>query len=253
MPSGKSLSAAADGETAHRPPSCSNPASSAGANAPYPIPRCSAARHSSAGSPTGSAAAEQQQEPLVSTGSASSRRRKLSSIRPDNDGIGAQADRSRPPAEPARAARQLEQAPTGCRASRPRSARARARPAAPRITKRQELASVSVAQAFDHQLRQTPVSSSPGSRTANTSATGSADETARHESQHLRGGLIQPLGVVDHADERPLLRHLGEQAQHGQADEKAIRDVARSAAQSGRRARPAAGRGDARAVEQRRT
>ena len=44
----------------------------------------------------------------------------------------------------------------------------------------------------------------------------------RHESENLRRHLVQPLRVVDQADERPLLGNGRQQAQHRQADQKAI-------------------------------
>ena len=44
-----------------------------------------------------------------------------------------------------------------------------------------------------------------------------------HEPQHLRGRLIQPLLVVDQADQRPFLGHLRQQAQHGQPDQEPVR------------------------------
>ena len=44
--------------------------------------------------------------------------------------------------------------------------------------------------------------------------------------QRLRRGTIQPLRIIDQADQWALLGHLGQQAQHGQADQKAIRHVA---------------------------
>ena len=48
-------------------------------------------------------------------------------------------------------------------------------------------------------------------------------QPARHERQRLRGGAVQPLRVVDHAHKRTLLRRLGQQAKHRQADEEPIR------------------------------
>ena len=51
-------------------------------------------------------------------------------------------------------------------------------------------------------------------------------ETARDEGQRLRRGRVEPLRVVHDADQRPLLRDVGQQAQDRQADEEPIRRVA---------------------------
>jgi hypothetical protein len=44
-----------------------------------------------------------------------------------------------------------------------------------------------------------------------------------HEPQHLRGRLVQPLLVVDQADQRPFPGHLRQQAQYGQPDQVPVR------------------------------
>ena len=49
-----------------------------------------------------------------------------------------------------------------------------------------------------------------------------------HERQRQRRRLIQPLSVVDDAQQRALLGHLREQAQHRQPDEEPIRGGARA-------------------------
>ena len=47
----------------------------------------------------------------------------------------------------------------------------------------------------------------------------------RHEAEdHPRGG-VEPLSVLHHAEQRPLLRGGGQQAEHGQSDEETVRDV----------------------------
>jgi hypothetical protein len=48
-------------------------------------------------------------------------------------------------------------------------------------------------------------------------------QTACDERQRLRKGPIEPLFVIDHADERPLLGSFGEQSKDGQAEQKAVR------------------------------
>jgi hypothetical protein len=52
-----------------------------------------------------------------------------------------------------------------------------------------------------------------------------------HERQRLRRGIIEPLGVVDDAQQRTRLRRLREQTDCGQPDEKPI---GRSASASSR-------------------
>jgi hypothetical protein len=47
-------------------------------------------------------------------------------------------------------------------------------------------------------------------------------DPAGGEGQRLRRGLVQPLAVVHHADQRPLRGRLRQQAQDGQADQEAI-------------------------------
>ena len=44
----------------------------------------------------------------------------------------------------------------------------------------------------------------------------------RDEAEHLRRGGVEPLGVVDEAQQRPLRGHLGQQAERGQRDEEAV-------------------------------
>jgi hypothetical protein len=48
-------------------------------------------------------------------------------------------------------------------------------------------------------------------------------QPARDEGQRLRRHAVEPLGVIDDADERPLLRDVGKQAEHCEADHEAIR------------------------------
>ena len=140
-------------------------------------------------------------------GSASSRRRKRCSIR-------AGSRRAGQP-EPARQLRRASAraaapaAPAGCLASRPRSgpgpahragtgppspaARGRPRPAGPDLQVRQPpelLARLARGEDQPDRLGQQP---------------------PRHERQHLRRRPVQPLRVIDHAQQRPVLRHLRQQ------------------------------------------
>jgi hypothetical protein len=49
-------------------------------------------------------------------------------------------------------------------------------------------------------------------------------QAAGHESDHLRGSVIKPLLIIDHAQHRLLGRRLREQAQHGKADQEPVRN-----------------------------
>ena len=81
---------------------------------------------------------------------------------------------------------------------------------------------VALPQPPDFELRQ------PGQRRARF--TGGEDQPDRvggqppgYEPQHLRGRLIQPLHVIDQADQRPFPGHLRQQAQYGQPDQEPVR------------------------------
>jgi hypothetical protein len=52
---------------------------------------------------------------------------------------------------------------------------------------------------------------------------GVGQEPTRHEREGERRRTIQPLCVIEHAQQRTPLRHFGEEAQHGEADQKTIR------------------------------
>ena len=47
-------------------------------------------------------------------------------------------------------------------------------------------------------------------------------EPPGREGEGVGRRLVQPLGVVDQADQRPLLGHLGEQAQRAHTDQEAV-------------------------------
>ena len=53
------------------------------------------------------------------------------------------------------------------------------------------------------------------------------------DAQCLRRGLVQPLLVIDHADQRAVAGRLGEQAEHGQADQEPVRRRAGAQAERG--------------------
>jgi hypothetical protein len=55
-----------------------------------------------------------------------------------------------------------------------------------------------------------------------------------HEGEHLCRGPIKPLDVIDDADQRMLLRRVGQQAEQGQSDQKSIWLRARAQPERGR-------------------
>jgi hypothetical protein len=57
------------------------------------------------------------------------------------------------------------------------------------------------------------------------------DQAPGGEPQRLGRRLVEPLLVVDHADERPARRDLGHQAEHGQPDQETIRGRSRGQAE----------------------
>jgi hypothetical protein len=54
---------------------------------------------------------------------------------------------------------------------------------------------------------------------------GFGQEATGGEGEDLSGGAIEPLGIVDQTDERPLAGDLRQQTQQGQADEEPVRHV----------------------------
>jgi hypothetical protein len=47
--------------------------------------------------------------------------------------------------------------------------------------------------------------------------------STRHERENLGGRLVQPMGVVDDAQQRLLLCQPGQQVEHGQSDHEPVR------------------------------
>ena len=74
----------------------------------------------------------------------------------------------------------------------------------------------------------------------------------RRESQRLRRSLIEPLLVVDHADQRTFPGRPGQQAQHGQPDQESVRRRARGDAERGPQRVPLRHRQTLRAIQHRR-
>ena len=73
----------------------------------------------------------------------------------------------------------------------------------------------------------------PDPRTPNSKATDSANSRRERTPVRLRRRPIEPLCIVDDADERLLLGHLRQQAQHCQTDQKAVRCISRAEPERG--------------------
>ena len=136
-----------------------------------------------------------------------------SSARSGSPAAARRAARTRPPAPPASTRAAAPAARAGCRASRRRSGPAPARPAGPGITESSS-ARASPSLSPPTTSSGSPASSCPRSARAprTPSATDSASSRRATNASDLRRGPVEPLRVVDHADERLLLGHLGQQA-----------------------------------------
>ena len=89
-------------------------------------------------------------------------------------------------------------------------------------------------QALDHELRQSlELVLVAGLAQREHQSHPLRQQASRHERECLHGHLVEPLRVVDDADQRLLLGGVGQQAQDGQADQEAIRR--RAGAQAERR------------------
>jgi len=86
----------------------------------------------------------------------------------------------------------------------------------------QQRARIAVAKSVDKQLGE------PGEDVANARTCRAhqrdrlGEEATADETEDLRGGVVEPLCVVNDADEGLLLGHLGEQCEHGEADHEAV-------------------------------
>ena len=78
-------------------------------------------------------------------------------------------------------------------------------------------------------------------------------QAPRHEREHLRGRLIEPLRIVDQAQKRLFVGTVRQQTQQREADEKTIRPGARAQAKRGRERLTLGRRQPLEPVEQRRT
>ena len=93
------------------------------------------------------------------------------------------------------------------------------RPGQHRIQQRPRIAGP---QALDHELRQ-PRHVARRVARREDQAHRFCVQAARREPQRLRGGVIEPVLVIDQADQRLLPGCTGQQAQHGQADQEPVR------------------------------
>ena len=73
---------------------------------------------------------------------------------------------------------------------------------------------------------------SHGSRTANTTASPSAPQSACHEGECLCRGAVEPVCIVDEAEQRSLLGHFGQESQGCETDEESIRRFTRAQSES---------------------
>ena len=97
----------------------------------------------------------------------------------------------------------------------------------PETRRVQQRPRISVAQATDRPIGQPlQLHASVGSRTANTSRDRLSQQPPRDEREGLRRDLVQPLRVVNEADQRSLLGSGRQQTQHRQTDQEAIRCIA---------------------------
>ena len=186
-----------------------------------PTPSRSAARHISAGSPTRLRRRDEQQQPRL--GRAAPRAAAGSSPR---SGPGAASSPGRP------------NPPGSCAADSPRGSsssasglprvsatmRSRTRSSSrPGDDGRQQGAGVLLVEAREPQLGQAGQLALVA-RVAH----GEHDrhrlrqQPPRDEAEHLRRGAVEPLRVVDAAEQRPLARDLGQQAERGQRDQEAV-------------------------------
>ncbi len=200
--------------TAHARRTSSRPSRAAGSAAADETPSRLAARHTSAGSPIGSAAASTSSR-RVSSGRASTRRRKLSSIRPDRDntfGI---------PNPPASAAGGSPRGSSSKASGLPcvsATMRSRTRSSSGQRTTESSSTRASASASPSTTSSGSPVKSALGSPRREYHQHRVGHQPARRKRQRLGRRSVQPLRVVHHADERALPGRLGQQAEHSQTN-----------------------------------
>ena len=202
-----------------------SPAASAGAAASAPIPSRSTARHSKFTSPTGSAAAVRSESSGLNWERLKLAEEALLYLARQRRRVGkresARQLRRRQPA------RQLEQ--------RERVATrlgddpvAHALVQSPGDRRVQQRAGITVTQTPDHLLRKPrQLMFVAGCTHREHQPDPLRQQAARNERERLRGDSIEPLRVIDEADQRRFLGHLGQQAEHRQPDEEAVRRLPR--------------------------
>ena len=182
------------------------------------MPNLPAARRSSTGSPDGSAAASWTSR-RAWTGKVSSCRRKPSSIRPDR---GAASGRPNPPASSVGVnARGSSSSASGlpCVSAMIRS---RTRGSSGPGSAESSSARASSSRSPSTTSSGNPASSCPGPAGREHQADRISSQPACHEPQRLHRSAIEPLLVVDDADQRPLPGNLGQETQHGQTDQEPV-------------------------------
>ena len=190
---------------------------------PGPIASRPAARHTSTGSPVGSAAASCTSR-RVCAGSASSCRPKLSSIRPSSGIRAADPEPARQlrRRQPPRQLQQRQRVPVRVGDDAVPDLRVQ-RPGQPGQHRLQQRRRIVLGQALHHELGQ------PGHVLARDprrehQAHRVGRQPPGREPQRLRRGAVQPLLVIHDAHQRAFPRRLGQQAQHGQAHQEPVRD-----------------------------
>ena len=175
----------------------------------------------------------------VSSGSACRRWPKLCSICPGRRPR--RAARSRPPAASRSARAAARAARAGCRASRRRCGRGRARRAGtgPRSqAERGRRRRAGRGSRGPTDLLQIRARVARGEDERH----GLGEQPSRDERQRPGGRPVEPLRVVDQAQQRPLLGCLGDETQHGQPDEEEVGRGTRAQAEDRSRAPRAAAR-----------
>jgi hypothetical protein len=133
-----------------------------------------------------------------------------SSPRPAPGAAARRGGRTRPPAPTAASSAAVPAAPAGCHASRRRSGHG---PGVQRAGHHrvQQRARIGLLQSLDHQLRQ-PRQLAAGNARREDQADWFRRQAARHEAKDMRRGTVQPLPVIDQAEQhrRAQLVHPGE-------------------------------------------
>ena len=195
------------------------------------MPSRPAARHTSDRSPDGSAAASSSSRRVWSGRASSCRAEAL--LDPARTAAPRRAARTRPPAPPGVSPRGSSSSASGLpRVSATIWSRTRAS-SGPASAESSSARASLVAQPRRLRAPAARPAPSPGLAGREHQPDRVGRQPPRHEPQRLRRRLVQPLLVVDHADQRPLPGHLRQQAQHGQPDQEPVRRRAGGQAERG--------------------